>query len=44
MDAVMIGGTLIGNKFIKNMEKDKLQIFVSILFCVVGTYMLNSRT
>lgn len=40
MGAAMIAGTLVANKFIKNMEKDKFQKYVAILLCIVGAYML----
>jgi uncharacterized membrane protein YfcA len=40
MGAAMIAGTLVANKFIKNMEKNKFQKYVAILLCVVGAYML----
>lgn len=40
MGAAMIAGTMVANKFIKNMEKDKFQKYVAILLCVVGAYML----
>ena len=40
MGAAMIAGTLVANKFIKNMDKEKFQKYVAILLCVVGAYML----
>ncbi|MDD3663190.1 MAG: sulfite exporter TauE/SafE family protein [Candidatus Pacebacteria bacterium] len=40
MGAAMIAGTLVANKFIKNMEKDKFQKYIAILLCVVGAYLL----
>lgn len=40
MGAAMIGGTMIANKFIKNMDKNKFQKYVAVLLCAVGGYML----
>lgn len=40
MGLAMVGGTLVANKFIKNMDKDKFQKYVAVLLCVVGAYML----
>ena len=40
MGAAMIVGTLVANKFIKNMDKNKFQKYVAVLLCVVGAYML----
>lgn len=40
MGVAMVGGTMIANKFIKNMDEDKFQKYVAILLCIVGAYML----
>lgn len=40
MGAAMVAGTLVANKFIKKMDKNKFQKYVAILLCVVGAYML----
>lgn len=40
MGMAMVAGTLVANKFIKNMDKDKFQKYVAILLCIVGGYML----
>ncbi len=40
MGVAMVGGTLVANKFIKNMDKDKFQKYVAGLLCIVGAYML----
>lgn len=40
MGTAMVAGTLVANKFIKNMDKNKFQKYVAILLCVVGAYML----
>lgn len=40
MGAAMIAGTFAANRIIKKMEKGKFQIYVAVLLCVVGAYML----
>jgi len=40
MGVAMVGGTLVANRFINNMDKDKFQKYVAILLCIVGGYML----
>lgn len=40
MGAAMIAGTFAANRMIKKMEKGKYQIYVAVLLCVVGAYML----
>lgn len=40
MGVAMIIGTLVANRFIKKMDKNKFQKYVAILLCVVGGYML----
>ena len=40
MGLCMIAGTYCARHFIKNMEKGKFQIYVAILLCVVGAYMV----
>lgn len=40
MGAAMVVGTLVANKFIKRMDKNKFQKYVAALLCVVGGYML----
>jgi len=40
MVVAMVGGTLVANRFINNMDKDKFQKYVAILLCIVGGYML----
>lgn len=40
MGLCMIAGTYCARHFIKNMEKGKFQIYVAILLCAVGAYMV----
>ncbi len=40
MGAAMIAGTFAANRIIKKIEKGKFQIYVAVLLCVVGIYML----
>ena len=42
MGVCMIVGTYCAKHFIKNMEKGKFQIYVAVLLCVVGAYMVVS--
>ena len=40
MGGAMMVGTIVANRFIKNMDKNKFQKYVGVLLCVVGGYML----
>lgn len=40
MGGAMAAGTFTANRIIKNMEKGRFQIYIAILLCVVGAYML----
>lgn len=40
MGAAMIAGTFAANRIIKKIEKGEFQIYVAVLLCVVGAYML----
>lgn len=40
MGIAMIAGTIIANKFIKNMKKNMFQKYVAVLLCIVGIYMV----
>lgn len=40
MGVAMAGGTIVANRFIKKMDKDKFQKYVALLLCIVGAYML----
>lgn len=40
MGAAMMVGTIVANRFIKNIDKNKFQKYVAVLLCVVGGYML----
>ena len=40
MGGAMMVGTIVANRFIKNMDKNKFQKYVAVLLCVVGGYML----
>ncbi|HEX2938181.1 MAG TPA: sulfite exporter TauE/SafE family protein [Ruminiclostridium sp.] len=40
MGAAMIAGTFVANRIIKKIEKGKFQIYVAVLLCIVGAYML----
>lgn len=39
MGLAMIAGTLVANRFIRRIEKDKFQKYVAVLLCFVGAYM-----
>lgn len=40
MGLAMVAGTLVANRFIRNMDKNKFQKYVAILLCAIGAYML----
>ncbi|MCR4400381.1 MAG: sulfite exporter TauE/SafE family protein [Syntrophomonadaceae bacterium] len=40
MGGAMVGGTVVANRFIRNMDKGRFQKYVAVLLCVVGAYML----
>ena len=40
MGGAMMVGTIVANRFIKNMDKNKFQKYVAVLLCAVGGYML----
>ena len=40
MGLAMIAGTLVANKFIRNMDKNIFQKYVAVLLCVIGVYMV----
>lgn len=40
MGFTMIVGTLVANRFIEKMDKNKFQKYVNVILCVVGGYML----
>lgn len=40
MGAAMIAGTFVANRIIKKIGKGKFQIYVAVLLCIVGAYML----
>lgn len=40
MGLAMIAGTFTANKVIKKMSKERFQLYVAILLCIVGLYML----
>lgn len=40
MGSAMVAGTIVANRFIRNMDKNKFQKYVAVLLCVVGGYML----
>ncbi|MPN32121.1 hypothetical protein SDC9_179597 [bioreactor metagenome] len=40
MGIAMLGGTVVANRFIKKLDRNKFQTYVAMLLCIVGVSMV----